>query len=120
MALDLKCRACSSDNTQKISLLRGQQSFTGVAGQTALAASLQPPKSPKAFLSGFLFGALAWKLVLEVHFPMAELFGPMCFVAIFLGVGMYRTSQHEKVLAAWNVFAESHFLCLRCGATFQP
>lgn len=118
MTLDLKCRSCGSDNTQRLSVMNSQQSYTGMAGQTKLAA-LKPPSKPWAFTIGFVLGLIALVIVGSITGKDGGAWSGVSFLAVWFGVGFWLKSDYQNKFTKWQDYLEENFICLRCGTIFR-
>lgn len=120
MALDLTCPICRSENTQRLTIMKSQQSFTGSAGQTTLAAHLKPPPKPwgaiLVFVGGFVLFALAAVVALWTH----DFWLMVLVVPIWIGASVWMQKGHQREVREWERYLDMHFICLRCGALFKP
>lgn len=115
MALDLKCRSCGSENTQRLSVMQSQQSYTGLAGQTHLAATLKPPKKPWAYTTGFGFGLVFLVVAGQTQSGWAALL----FFIVWGGIGYWIENKYLLERLSWREYLADNFICLRCGNTFD-
>jgi hypothetical protein len=120
MGLDLKCPTCGSENTQRLTILKSQQTFTGSAGQTALAAHLRPPPKPGGFVIGFIVGAGLLAALFAVSLWERNPIPVVFSVLIWLGTGWWMRRPYERKFREWERYLDAHFFCLRCGALFKP
>jgi hypothetical protein len=120
MALNLKCPTCGSDNTQRLSIMKSQQTFTGSAGQTALAAHVQPPPRPWGFVIGFVVGLGVLGLLFAVSMWDRNPLPIVLAVMIWVGIGLWMRGPYLVKYREWERYLDAHFICLRCGALFKP
>lgn len=119
MALNLTCPTCNSDNTQRLNMMKGQQSFTGMAGQTTLAAALNKPGKPWAYLLGFVCSVVALMLCLAILPKDTQGVSFLVFIYTWWAVGRYITLGYLEQIDRWETYLEENFICLRCGAMFH-
>jgi hypothetical protein len=121
MTQDLKCPSCSSDNTQRLSVMYSQQSVKGTvgSGQTALAASLQKPKAPWATTLGFLAALITIPISRAIFGPDNPALG-LLFIVAWVGVWYWIHEGYASKLRKWQNTLDENFMCLRCGTTFTP
>ena len=122
MAVDLKCKSCSSENTQRLSVMRGQQSVRSAigSGQTALAAALKEPKKFWAYALGFMAAACTVPMVWALSGSSVNSALPgLVFLCVWLGMGYWINSNYQIRLEAWEDYLHEHFICLRCGNVFS-
>jgi hypothetical protein len=121
MPQDLKCPSCSSDNTQRMSVMYSQQSVKGTigAGQTVLAASLKKPTAPWAITLGFLVALLSGAIFGAIFGSDNPATG-LGFIVVWAGVWYLVHQDYESKLRKWQNTLDENFMCLRCGATFCP
>jgi hypothetical protein len=120
MPLDLKCPTCGSENTQRLSIMKSQQTFTGSAGQTALAAQVKAPPTPWGFAIGFGAGLAVLVLLLMISDWDRNPLYLVLFVLIWVGTGVWMRRPYEPKFREWERYLDAHFICLRCGALFKP
>jgi hypothetical protein len=118
--LDLKCPSCSSDNTQRLSVMHGQQSVKGTigAGQTVLAASFQEPKKPWASTIGF-FIALCTLPIFSAFSGSGSPIPVVGFLVVWLGIRFWMNQDYERKFRQWQNKLDENFICLRCGNIFS-
>jgi hypothetical protein len=120
MALDLTCRTCGSENTQRLSIMKSQQTFTGSAGQTALAAHLRPPPRPWWLVAVFILGFGVFVLSVAVSIWARNPLLVVLAVATCIGTGLLTRRPYLRKYREWERYLDAHFICLRCGALFKP
>lgn len=118
--MNLTCPSCRSDNTQRLSLMQAQQTSTGLAGQTALAAKLGPPKKQHWFVVSFILAIPAGMIVGAMTSSSITPWGGLAFLLIWLVVGSVGKGYEEQRFREWQRYCEEQFICLRCGHTFKP
>ena len=120
MALDLTCPTCRSENTQRLTIMKSQQSFTGSAGQTALAAHLKPPPRPWAAVVLHVCGlgvlAIAGGVAFWTHNPWVI----VPILPLWIAAWLWIRNDYQRKLREWERYLDMNFICLRCGALFRP
>jgi RNA polymerase subunit RPABC4/transcription elongation factor Spt4 len=120
MALDLTCPTCRSENTQRLTIMKSQQSFTGSAGQTALAAHLKPPAKPWGLALVFVIGMGALAMAVAIALWTRNPLPVIPVLAIWIAAGLWMRKTYQHTLREWERYLDAHFICLRCGALFKP
>jgi transcription elongation factor Elf1 len=120
MALDLTCPTCRSENTQRLTIMKSQQSFTGSAGQTALAAHLKPPAKPWGSILVLVIGLGVLGMAVAVSFWARNPWPIIPVFALWIGSGLWMRKVYQQKLREWERYLDAHFICLRCGALFKP
>lgn len=120
MPLALTCPTCGSENTQRLSIMKSQQTFTGSAGQTALAAHLRPPPRPWGFVVGFVLGLGVLGLSFAVSVSYRNPLPIALALMVWIGTGLWMRRPYLQKYREWERYLDAHFICLRCGALFKP
>lgn len=123
MALDLNCPSCASDTTQRLSMMRSQQTAGGTLGkgQTVLAASFQEPRKPWASTIGFVIGLCTIPIVSAFSGRSTNSPVPVIgFLLVWLGIRYWIKQTYDIQLQKWQDKLEESFICLRCGEVFTP
>jgi hypothetical protein len=103
MALDLKCPSCASDNTQRLTVMRSQQSVGGTIGkgQTALAASFQEPSKPWASTIGFVIGLCIIPILSAFSGGSTSPVPVLGFLLVWLGIRYWIKQTYDLQLHKW-------------------
>lgn len=120
MVLDLRCPTCASDYTQRLSMMRDLQGLPDSAGEPARVAPLKAPAKPWGFLLGFVLGLLLTVLIVTQNGWGRSPWLVLIFFAVWMGTGVVLLWPYRRKLREWRHYLDTHFICHRCGAIFQP
>lgn len=102
--------------------MQGQQTYTGTAGQTALAATLRPPQKQSILVPSVISG-MCLAFVIGFFTEGMVFRAPailLAFIMPWIIFSMQTKASYENELKAWKDYLERHFICLRCGEIFEP
>ncbi len=126
MSVVFTCPSCGAENTQRISAIVQQQTSTG--SQSVLASQYNPPKSPWAYLHGFLLGVPLYTVLMlsmtspeasEMNTAIADVVSSVALLGVWIGYGAWKTKTYRKRLDEWERTTASKVLCLQCGHAFS-